>query len=54
MTSKVPSITSMKSNKSTLLKKALVITAAVTGLLIAGAVVFASTLPDEVEVDVTE
>jgi len=45
-------ITSLKSNKSIILKKALIIGAAATGLIIAGALVFAAAQPsEEVELD---
>ena len=56
MTSNVHNITSVKSNpKHPILKKALLIAAAATGLIIAGALVFAS-LPEEdaVEVELAE
>jgi len=47
-----PSITSLKSNKSIILKKTLIIGAAVAGLLLAGALAFAATqTPEVLELD---
>jgi len=51
MLPKAHNITSLKSPKTTIIKKALIIGAAATGLIIAGALVFAATLPLEVEVE---
>lgn len=41
-----PSITTLKSPKSALVKKALIISAAAAGLIIAGAVAFAAVQPE--------
>lgn len=45
MPTSVPNITSLKSNKSLIIKKALIIGAAATGLILAGAVTFAAVKP---------
>lgn len=54
MPSKAHTITSVKSPKTTIIKKTLIIAAAATGLIIAGAIAFAVSLPDEVDVEITD
>lgn len=56
MPTNVHEITSVKSNKTTILKKALIYAAAATGLIIAGALAFAAVMPseDDVEVELAE
>lgn len=50
---KAKKITTMKSTKSTTLKKVLIFGASAAGLIIAGALVFAAAVPDEVEDEAT-
>lgn len=54
MPTKAHKITSLNSPKTTILKKTLIVAAAATGLIIAGALVFVASLPEEVEVEIAE